>query len=155
MRLDGPAKGGTGEFLDALKASGYTPYGVDTAGPVVEWLKARRERVWCGTVDTMPEAEPACCTLFNVLHHVGDPASFLRVIRASFPRAPLIVGEFDDIEVAASTGYRAIGPPRYYTPWNAPTLHLALERAGYQAFVLPVEVSGYVRLWLGFRMVIS
>jgi len=153
---------GLGYFLRAMSASGYVPFGLDVAEPVVRLLRLEGFQVWNGTIETVPDGwvDPEICTAFFVLHHTGDPVAFLRTIRTKFPRARLIVAAYNDLDHGIPPATVRRLPPRTYSWWGSAHLRLALEAAGYQAKVwhvkrraadggLPVSMGLY--RWLGRR----
>jgi SAM-dependent methyltransferase len=124
---------GSGLFLQTIQGAGYAPYGVEVAGPVVDFLHRAGFDVFHGTVNNVPDGrfDPIVCTSFFVLHHVTDPLDFLTTIRRKFPRASLLLTEHYFGRNPYELGSLNL-PPRRLTCWNPGSLALALEKAGFR-----------------------
>ncbi|HUF53826.1 MAG TPA: class I SAM-dependent methyltransferase [Dehalococcoidia bacterium] len=124
---------GSGLFLQALQGAGYDQYGLEVAGPVVDFLHGAGFDVFHGTVNDVPDGrfDPVICTSFFVLHHVTDPLDFLTTIRRKFPRASLLLTEHYFGRNPYELGSLNL-PPRRLTCWNPDSLALALEKAGFR-----------------------
>jgi SAM-dependent methyltransferase len=135
---------GPGQFLDALKNRGFVPLGLDVAESPVQMLRKLGYQVWHGTSETLPLdlSPPAACTVFNVLHHMPLPLSFLSNLKTKFPDAVLIVGQYDTFDrvLRSKRMHWTWFPPRTYNYWSPLALRRALEKTGYR-----VEMAGRLR----------
>lgn len=153
---------GTGYFVRAMKARGFSPFGLDVAEPVVRLLRLDGFPVWHGTIETVPArwVEPDLCTAFFMLHHTLDPVGFLKTIRTKFPHAHLFLAVYDDLDGGLPRPAAHQLPPRTHSWWGVEHLRLALQAAGYRPDVrrvtrrttdggLPVSMGFYQ--WLARR----
>jgi 2-polyprenyl-3-methyl-5-hydroxy-6-metoxy-1,4-benzoquinol methylase len=139
---------GPGYFLRALESHEFNPLGLDVAEPPVKLLRNEGYQVWLGTVATLPSdfPQPAVCTVFNILHHIPFPMSFLSELKTRFPNAVLMVGQYDTFgSVSESKKLVATWfPPRTYNYWSPVSLRRALEKAGYK-----VEMASKLKMTSG------
>jgi len=148
---------GLGFFLHALRKEGLQAVGLDVAQTAVELNRKDGFAVWHGPLESMPSdwvAPDAIASMF-MLHHLEDPAAFLRLIRARWPSTPLAIAMYGptDRTFASAT------PPRTLTKWNERALGTALRKAGYALTVQalsPTRFEGHfveaVRSVLGRTM---
>lgn len=131
---------GLGWFLHAMRGAGFHAVGLDAAEVAVTENRADGFRVWHGTVETMPAdwVKADAVVSFFMLHHLDDPIGFLKAVRAKAPGAPVAIAEYGP----TNRGGDASQPPRTLTRWNAKSLGIAMESAGYRARAVDVPSTG-------------
>jgi SAM-dependent methyltransferase len=131
---------GLGFFLHALRREGFRPVGLDVAEVVVDLNRKDGFRVWHGSLESMPAGwvQPDVVVAFFMLHHLEDPAQFLRTVRERWPNAPLAVAQY------GPTNRHPVrsSPPRTLTRWSARALTAALSQGGYTAMVREIPSTG-------------
>jgi 2-polyprenyl-3-methyl-5-hydroxy-6-metoxy-1,4-benzoquinol methylase len=84
----------TGEFLEAARARGYRPFGVDVNKFAVEYAREQRGldvRPGPLTVDTFPGMTFDCITMFEVIEHLPDPVGHFSLLRSLLKPGGIIV----------------------------------------------------------------
>lgn len=134
---------GLGFFLHALRQGGFHAVGLDVAETVVEINRNDGFPVWHGPIESLPEdwVAPDAVVGFFMLHHIEDPLSFLRAVRARAPHAGLALAVYGP----SNKGEEASFPPRTLIRWNAGALETALRQAGYEAVVSDISSTGAER----------
>jgi hypothetical protein len=126
---------GAGWFLGALRASGFTPYGLEVARAPVGILTKKGFPVCCS-----PDGEaaagwpaPVLIAAFEVLEHLPDPVGFLSNLCGRYAKADLILSVPDERRWFLLAGREAHDyPPNHLTRWSEEALDIALDRAGFR-----------------------
>lgn len=132
---------GAGGFLHRAKAAGFAVSGLDFNAERVAALRARGFDVFSGALPEFARGSAArsfdAITLFELIEHLDDPASWLEAAKAMLkPGGLLIVGTpnreraFDPF---TGPGLEEIdNPPHHLTRWNAAALSKLLSRRGFK-----------------------
>jgi len=131
---------GMGFVMLALKRAGYRPVGVDVAEEAVRANTRDGFAVWQGTVETVPIrwATPDAVLSLFMLHHVENPRAFLTAIKSKWPQALLAVAVYGP----SNQDPVRSRPPRTLSRWNAKSLNVALNQAGYSSVIREVRSTG-------------
>jgi SAM-dependent methyltransferase len=133
---------GAGGFLHHAKAAGFAVSGLDFNAERVAALRGRGFDVFSGALPEFARgAAPAAfdaITLFELIEHLDDPASWLDAAKTLLkPGGLLIIGTpnrertFDPF---TGPGLEEIdNPPHHLTRWNAASLTGLLKRSGFEA----------------------
>jgi SAM-dependent methyltransferase len=132
---------GAGGFLHRARASGFAVSGLDFNADRVAALRGRGFDVFAGSLPEFAHgAAPAsfdAITLFELIEHLDEPASWLDAAKALLkPGGLLIVGTpnreraFDPF---TGPGLEEIdNPPHHLTRWSAAALTGLLKRSGFE-----------------------
>ena len=130
---------GGGAFLASMRAHGWHVTGIDTSATTV--LRVRAETGLHVLVGSLPHAELQpqsfdVVTMWHALEHVPDPRAVLREARHLLDGRGKLVVAVPNID---SLPFRIFGRnwfgldlPRHLTHFTSWTLHLMLERCGFQ-----------------------
>lgn len=125
---------GAGWFLGALRAAGFSPYGLEVADAPVSVLAKKGFATCKSSAGRLPPEWPGprLITGFEILEHVEDPLGFLSGWRCRHPQAELILSVPDERRWFLLGGREAHDyPPNHLTRWSPSALKLALQRAGF------------------------
>lgn len=154
--LPGPAPGarlldvgcGDGGFLRVARAMGYEAQGLEFDPAAAAPARARGFTVHEGTVDAAPLAPGSFdqVTLNHVIEHLHEPAAVLARLRAALKPGGRIWLQTPNVASRGAQRYgadwRGLEPPRHLVLFGERSLHLALERAGFErAELLPPQLD--------------
>jgi hypothetical protein len=125
---------GAGWFLGALRAAGFSPYGLEVAEAPVSVLSKKGFATCKQSEGQLPPGwpHPLLITGFEILEHLEDPLGFLSGWRRQYPGAELILSVPDERRWFLLGGREAHDyPPNHLTRWSPQALKLALRRAGF------------------------
>jgi hypothetical protein len=126
---------GAGWFLGALRASGFSPYGLEVALAPVGTLSKKGFPVYCSPTGELAEGwpEPVLVAAFEVLEHLPDPMGFLTNLCERYDGADLMLSVPDERRWFLLGGREAHDhPPNHLTRWSEEALGIALDRAGFR-----------------------
>lgn len=138
---------GTGQFLTLARERGWDAMGVEISEAAVKTARAAGLPVRLGSLTTtvLPESSFHLVTFWNVLDFIPDPVAEIRAAQRILAPGGLLVARVSNLAFQAKV-YRASRLlsrwPRLAAPlarqhfvgqmsFNARTLHLTLERAGF------------------------
>jgi len=129
---------GPGAFLHLLRQAGFIGTGVEPSDEAVTMLKLQGFDAHKGTIENIPTvcpADPFAITCHFLLHHLIDPAGTIASLKTRYPRSFLLVTEGNAAYIKKFTA--DFLPPRALTLWQAPSLKLLLNKAGYEVAIIP------------------
>jgi hypothetical protein len=121
--------------LGALRAAGFTPYGLEVAHAPVDTLTKKGFSVYYSETGESGVGWPAPVLIaaFEVLEHLSDPVGFLTRLCAQHSHAELMLSVPDERRWFLLGGREAHDyPPNHLTPWSEEALGIALDRAGFR-----------------------
>lgn len=150
---------GQGWFLDALSAAGYDPYGLDVATEPIELIRSKGISATVGTVDAMPVdwPLPSAVTVFEVIEHLPDPASFVAKLRREFPDSAVLSSVPSAERWTMLFGREDWDyPPNHLTRWSPRSLRKLWAKAGYSDVeVIRIRPSTHEMAQVSLRWMLS
>jgi SAM-dependent methyltransferase len=127
---------GSGNYLNLVKALGWSTYGVEISPDAVEVAARAGHEVHTGDLTTAPFPTRSfdCILFWHSLEHVRDPLGVLRRARDLLRDDGCVVIGVPNIESTCARLFRHhwfnLDPPRHLFGFDSRTLRMLLDRAG-------------------------
>lgn len=132
---------GNGGFLKLAGKMGWSAQGIDFDAKAVEVARAQGLDVHCASVDDLlrQDAQYDVITMSHVIEHVHDPIQLLGTLYRLLKPGGHLWLETPNLESSGAKRFgpdwMALDPPRHLLLFNACSLRMSLEKAGFRKIV--------------------